>query len=314
MKLRTELPVPKQDLGLDLFGGMVFMGSCFSDNIGGRLSSLGVPALVNPFGVIFHPEPLLRIIEQAIDPEFSYSESHLLEHQGMFYSLNHHGSFKGTDNILLLERLNGQLSLLRKKLAESSTLFLTLGTAWGYEYEDEIVANCHKLPNDLFTKSISSYSSVLEKLTLTINSLATTNPNLKVIMTVSPVRHIKNGIVEDSRSKSILHSAVHEVVNNLSNAHYFPSFELMMDDLRDYRFYKSDLIHPSDLAIDYIFDYFSKSHFSDEANETLKELAKFSLLQKHKPMDNSSKEALALVKKLQQKKEELQRKYDQLTF
>ncbi|MFK7756113.1 MAG: GSCFA domain-containing protein [Flavobacteriales bacterium] len=314
MKLRTELPLPKLNSALDLFGGMVFLGSCFSDNIGGRLSSLGLPVLVNPFGVIFHPKPLFRILNQTLDSEFTYSENHIVEHQGVFHSLNHHGTFKSSDKLKLVDELNAVLALQRETLAQSKTLFLTLGTAWGYKLNNGIVANCHKLPNHLFKKELSGYTEVNQDLTHLLKKLALKLPDLRVILTVSPVRHIKNGLVENSRSKSILHAALHEAASTSNNAQYFPSFELMMDDLRDYRFYKKDLIHPSDMAIDYIFNYMAESLFSESDGLILKELERFKSLLSHRPLNPESDATLALKEKVEGMKAELQRKYPKLVL
>jgi len=308
LKFRTELELPNTNQNLDLLGGMIFMGSCFSDNIGQKMLDLGVPTLTNPFGVIFHPEPLLKILSQAIDSEFSYSESDLLKYDETSYSLKHHGSFKDDNAEKLLTRLNVQLDLLRDSLKKSSTLFITLGTAWGYSFKGLVVANCHKLPSELFSKSLSTHSQLAELLNHFLRVLSEECPQLKVIFTVSPVRHIRNGIVKDSRSKAILLSAAHEAIDANSNSFYFPSYELMMDDLRDYRFYESDLIHPNQMAIDYIFHYFSKALFSPVNNELLSELSRLLKLKKHKIKDPSSTQAIEFKAKIQRVEKELQRR------
>lgn len=308
MKLRTELEI-KNQLDIDPFGGMVFLGSCFSDNIGGKIKSLGLPSVVNPFGVIFHPLPLIDILEKVSSDEV-YAENDLLEHEGKFYSLNHHGSFSGNDKKALLSRMNQSLSELRSSLEESKLICLTLGTAWGYEYEERLVANCHKLPQKLFSKKLTSVEQLSGKLVSGIDALQRKFPELKVVLTVSPVRHIKDGIVENSRSKAHLLTAVHSAVEELSNVSYFPAYELVMDDLRDYRFYKKDLIHPSDVAVDFVYENFKK--FSFTKYEIFTELEKFGQFRSHKVMTSDYEEAQKHENSISQKLEMLNKKYPKL--
>lgn len=306
MKFRTELNIKPAPFQISPFEGMVFMGSCFSDHMGERFKRLGIPLLTNPFGVIFHPLPLLEIVLKALDPEFSYSAAGLFYYENRYYSLTHHGSYSGKSEEKLLEKLNNDLELLRSGLAESKALCLTLGTSFGYEREGRIVANCHKLPQSFFQKKLSNSAVIEKKLEAVIEALHRKNPSLKIVLTVSPVRHVKDGLVENNRSKAQLLTAVHNVCESTGNAFYFPSYELVVDDLRDYRFFKKDLVHPSEMAVDYVQEAFLKFVFDEKSIKVIEELQKFQLFQSHK-VSSENKEIHEL--KVQEKKSELTKKY-----
>lgn len=306
MKFRTELNIKPAPFQISPFEGMVFIGSCFSDHMGERFRRLGIPLLTNPFGVIFHPLPLLEIVLKALDPDFSYSAVNLLHYENRFYSLAHHGSYSDKSEEILLEKLNRDIGFLREGLADCKLLCLTLGTSFGYEREGRVVANCHKLPQSFFQKKLSSSAVIEKKLEEVIEALHRKNPSLKIVLTVSPVRHVKDGLVENNRSKAQLLTAVHNLCESIDNAFYFPSYELVVDDLRDYRFFKKDLVHPSDIAVDYVQEAFLKFVFDDKSIEVIVELQKFQLFQSHK-VSSENKEIHEL--KVQEKKSELKKKY-----
>ena len=310
MKLRAELNV-KNELQANPFGGVAFLGSCFSDNIGERFKRLALPAEVNPFGVIFHPLPLLDILEKINDGT-KYSETDIFQSDHHFYSLAHHGNFSSTNADALLLKMNDALNLLRNQLVQCEMLCLTFGSAWGYDYEGKIVANCHKLPQKLFTKKLTSSVEIGKKMAVIFKALQSQFPQLKIILTVSPVRHVKDGLVENNRSKSQLISAVHQVSNKLEEVFYFPAYELVIDDLRDYRFYKSDLIHPSDLAVDYVYEHFKSFAFLQ--NEVFLELEKFSRLSAHKVLSNDEVKIQEHESLLLRQKEKLTSKYPSLNW
>ncbi len=306
MKFRTELNIKQAPFQINPFEGMVFMGSCFSDQMGERFKRLGIPLLTNPFGVIFHPLPLLEIVSKSLDPEFSYSPANLLHHENRFYSLAHHGSYSDKSKERLIEKLNLDIGLLRHGLANSKLLCLTLGTSFGYESKGRVVANCHKLPQTFFEKKLTSLAVIEKKLEEVTEALHRKNPSLKIVLTVSPVRHVKDGLVENNRSKAQLLTAVHNVCESTGNAFYFPSYELVVDDLRDYRFFKKDLVHPSEMAVDYVQEAFLKFVFDEKSIKVIEELHKFQLFQSHK-VSSENKERHEL--KVQEKKSELTKKY-----
>ncbi len=283
MKFRTELKVASGLKPIHPSEKLLFLGSCFSSEIGGQMARLGIPVTINPFGVIFHPFPLLEILKSAVQSDYSYTEEHLYEHESRFFSLGHHGSFSGEDKDELLNELNIRLVQLRNSLSSASVICLTLGTSYGYEFKGRVVANCHKLPQRLFEKQMTSSGETQIELEEVISSLHRINKDLQVVLTVSPVRHIKDGIVENTLSKAKLLTAVHGAVSKLDKAYYFPSYELIMDDLRDYRFFKSDLIHPNEMAVRYVFEKFKKDLYPRENDELFHQLEKLYKLKEHRP-------------------------------
>ena len=285
------------------------MGSCFSDHIGERFQSLGLSVLTNPFGVIFHPIPLLEILLNALQCEFNYSSENLFEFENRFYSLAHHGAYSDESEEKLLHSLNQDLNKLRSGLSDSKTLCLTLGTSWGYENEGVIAANCHKLPQSFFKKTLTSSVFIQNKLKEVIDALQRLNSSMNIILTVSPVRHVKDGLIENNRSKAQLLSAVHNICDSEKSIFYFPSYELIMDDLRDYRFFKEDLIHPTDVAVDYVQEAFLKFGFDEESILAVKDLQKFQAFYRHR-VSNENSQAHKL--KIEEKRSELERKYPRL--
>lgn len=311
MKFRTELNIQPAPFQINPFDGLIFMGSCFSDHIGVRFKKLGIPALTNPFGVVFHPLPLLEILLKALQRKFIYSSSDITQYENRFYSLAHHGKYSDESEEILLERLNADLKLLRDSLKNSKSLCLTFGTSWGYEFENGIVANCHKLPQSLFHKSLTSSDIIEQKLKEVVEALHCENELLKIILTVSPVRHVKDGLIENNRSKAQLLAAIHNFCDSSKNTIYFPSYELVMDDLRDYRFFKADLVHPSDMAINYVHEAFLKFGFDEKSIAVIDELQKFHLFSSHRVISDKKENHEF---KVQERYSDLKKKYPKLLF
>ncbi len=312
MKFRTELKIKSSTLDLDPFGGLLFLGSCFSDNIGERFKSLGLPIVTNPFGVIFHPFPLLDLIETALQWGFEYDDSHLFEYEDRFYSLAHHGSYSGRQASELLQRMNGDLKILRDGLKQAKCLCLTFGTSWGYTREKKVVANCHQLPQSFFEKRLSSSADVESRINEVVEALLRSekiDSTLKIMLTVSPVRHVKDGLIENNRSKAQLLSAVHTVSEQFEAVSYFPSYELVVDDLRDYRFFKADLVHPNEMAIDYVEEAFIEWVFGQDERKVLQELKKFTVFRNHLVKTEDLQEQLAHEALVEEKRAALHKKY-----
>ncbi|MFT4678876.1 MAG: hypothetical protein ACI84C_000671 [Flavobacteriales bacterium] len=253
----TEVKLPADLPHLNHQDSIVLMGSCFSSEIGGKLERSMFTVNTNEFGVIFHPIPICRAIDRALDG-YNYSERDLIFAQGKWHSTDHqsHVSHENKDEALRL--MNICSTRLKDALVKAKLLVLTLGTSWGYLHKmnDLVVANCHRIPQAEFSKELSSKEELVVILDELRGKLSRFNPSLEVIYTVSPVRHWKDGGIENSNSKSELIAAVHNVSRSQAKTHYFPAYEIMIDELRDYRFYKDDMLHPSSLAVSFIWDKF----------------------------------------------------------
>lgn len=277
LKLRTELPITPMPFSISPADGpAVLLGSCFATNMGQRLQSAQWPVCVNPCGVQYNPVSISRLIELAIsgrDPELVSPDG---EHW-LSYSFTTH--FTRTHRDEALDGMRQALTRLRTALAEAAVLVITLGTAFVYYRADnaEPVANCHKLPASYFTRRRLSVAEVEATLRQMLDTLAAFNPGLKVIFTVSPVRHTKDGMHANTLSKSTLMLAVDNIVSQPDTpltCCYFPAYELLTDDLRDYRFYADDLVHPSDKAVDYIWQHFLASFATPATRQAVAEAEK----------------------------------------
>jgi hypothetical protein len=264
--------LPKTDLSIDHSHKLTFLGSCFSDEISNRALESGFDVLSNPFGTIYHPLAITKNILNAIDGNTNFP---FLERNGLFYSWDASTKIFAKSKSVLEEIIATKNKQLLAQLSKPGFLFITFGTAHIYKAkaENRYVANCHKLPGNLFDKEITPAENIIEIWQDVISKLWRINPELKLVFTVSPVRHIRDGIIENNRSKARLIQAVEQLVL-LENANYFPSFEIVMDELRDYRFFKEDRVHPSEEAVNYIWKRFSELFFNDQTQNTILEFSK----------------------------------------
>jgi GSCFA family len=236
-------------------------GSCFAEHIANKLVRYKYDVLSNPFGILFNPISIARSFERIAKKEW-YQDDELVFQDGLFHSLDHHGSYSGKDKNEVIESINTSIENSHQHLSKSKFVFISLGSAKVYRFKKNggIAGNCHKIPQEAFEAfriSLSECESALEKITLSIKNLS---PEAHIIWTVSPVRHLRDGIEENQRSKSTLLLAIDQHLKNQKHDSYFPAYEIMMDQLRDYRFYARDLVHPSSLAIDIIWDIFAEKN------------------------------------------------------
>ncbi|QQX75347.1 MULTISPECIES: GSCFA domain-containing protein [Aequorivita] len=320
MKLQTEIPLKPEENQIDYSSKILLLGSCFSENIGGKFDYYKFQNLQNPFGVIFNPVSNEKFIVRAID-NVSFSEEDIFQHNEVWKCFESHSELSALDKNEFLENLNSALQKLREALFSSTHIIFTFGTAWVYrEIErNEIVANCHKLPQKNFTKELLSIEEISESLQNIYSKISEINPEATIINTVSPVRHIKDGFAENSLSKAHLLSAIHNFKNQQSktsnqHSHYFPSFEIMMDELRDYRFYAEDMLHPNKTAIEIIWQKFSKVWISSETETLQKEIASIQNGLKHRPLNPESTEHLQFSEKLQQKISSVKKQFPHINF
>lgn len=266
MKWRTEVKVPDNKGFLRYEHVSLSIGSCFSEEIGKRLKESGFDISVNPFGVIFNPVSIMQLIQNALDGETR--ENLLLERDMKFFHYGYHSSLFGFTREEILDKIETTHFTVQKRLLEGDRLFLTFGSAWVYRLVEQgvVVANCHKMPSQLFTKELIDLNKLREFSERLFSKLFELNPKLEIVLTVSPVRHSRDGLHENNLSKSVLHLFCKQLTESFDQINYFPSYELVVDELRDYRFYKEDLVHPTQQAIEFVFENFRKSNF-DEPTE-----------------------------------------------
>lgn len=318
MQFTTPVPIQKSNFQIDYNSKIVSLGSCFAVNIGEKFDFYKFQNSINPFGILFHPLALEQIISKAISEE-KFSEADIFFQNERWHSFDVHSDLSNSDKNQLLKTLNSNLENFRTNLVESSHVIITLGTAWVYRNvkSGEVVANCHKVPQKEFKKELLSVEEIKSSLNRIIEQISTANPSAKIIFTISPVRHIKDGFVENQWSKANLISALHESLQseicNLKTF-YFPSFEIMMDELRDYRFYAEDMIHPNKTAIDFIWKRFSEAWISDEAIDTMNEIENIQKGLNHRPFNENSEQHLTFLEKLKQRISILEQRFPFMKF
>lgn len=313
MKFRTEIKPLKSFPTLDPEKPLLFLGSCFAENIGNRLRSMLWDARINPAGILFNPLSILRSLETAIlpsDARISSIERTLVERDGLYYSLLTDTSIYGTNPDELCEKVNKAFESLKKDVKESQAVIITLGTAYVYRWAQtgDVVANCHKLPVHLYLRDRIGIAECDEALSRIITIVKEMNPGADIIMTVSPVRHLRDGFEENSRSKATLLLSVGNLAEK-EEITYFPAFEILMDDLRDYRFYGLDLAHPSDEAVEYIKDIFLDSAVSTESRKLLDEAEALARRAAHRPLNPDSDNAIRFMAETQKLKMEFAEKH-----
>ena len=290
----------------------LMLGSCFADEVGGVMHSELFDVLVNPHGVVFNPLSLSQLLKDY-GLQKKYTHDDLLSHSGQYMSLKHHGKFRHNDAVALLHQLNDATEKASAYLLHTDVVILTFGSAWIYEWVNnkEIVANCHKLPASMFSKRLLTIEEIVEAYVAVLS--ADIFQHKKIIFTVSPVRYIRDGLHENNISKSILFLAIQRLVSLFSNADYFPSYEIVTDELRDYRFFKEDLIHPNDLAIKFVYNKFCENLLDKESNDILKEIRPVIKMRNHRTIFQDSIEQHKFNEITAQKLNSLLSKYPFLT-
>lgn len=309
MQLQTQIPLKPQKNQIEYTSKVLLLGSCFSENIGERFQYYQFNVAVNPFGVIFQPLAIEKLISQSLGNGF-FSEKDVFFHNGLWQCFDAHSTLSGTTSEATIKDLNAALLLLRESLLNASHIIITLGTAWVYRFLENglPVANCHKLPQKFFLKELLSTEQIKTSLGNIWASIRQHNPNATIVFTISPVRHLKDGFIENQLSKSHLITALHATLNKpstdtpLSEAPaYFPAYEIMMDELRDYRFYAEDMLHPNTLAINYIWEKFKQVFLAPTTHALMDEVANIQNGLAHRPFNPDSEEYKHFRETLQQK-------------
>lgn len=311
MKFRTELQPSPSNFTITHSKTSLFIGSCFSDSMGELFRKNWFNFLSNPLGTVYNSTSVLNQLQAITNT--SINHQHLETDGSKFYHFDFHSHFSGKDAKEVANRISNTLESAQSFFPKCSVFFITLGSAYVYKLRTtgNTVANCHKLPSSLFDKHLMSSEEVYNDLVKISKLIKSHLPDAKIVLTVSPVRHIKDGIVENNRSKANLISAVHKAVED-EELQYFPSYELLLDDLRDYRFYTKDLIHPSDQAIEYIWEFFKNTFFDPVTKGLLEKIAKVNSSILHRPFDSMDPAYLSHINKTKAEIKMLTEAYPQL--
>lgn len=308
MQFRTTFHIPESDFKINHQHKILTIGSCFSDEMGNRLVDLKFDGLINPFGIIFNAYSIQNLIERSIDKRY-FTTDDVHQSGEQFFCFDVHSSFNALSKDEILNNLNSTLDRVHHQIHQCDVLILTLGTSWVYERIDtaEIVANCHKVEAKQFKKVLLTTEENFKSMDLIAFEITKINPNVKIITTVSPVRHIKDGIVENNVSKARLLDALYQLDLKYKQVNYFPSYELVMDDLRDYRFYKEDLIHPTNQAVEYIWEKFGETYFENSTQTIIQKISKINSALNHRPFNEESTSHQKFLQKTMQMINELEK-------
>ncbi|WP_242130547.1 GSCFA domain-containing protein [Aestuariivivens marinum] len=321
MNLQTNIILRKQPNNLiDYNSNLLLLGSCFVEHIGEKLSYFKFKTLQNPFGILFHSKAIETLVAKAV-AKSQYTEKDIFYHNERWHCFDAHSRLSHTSKDVLLRDLNNNISVTTKQLRSTSHIILTLGTAWVYRFLETsaIVANCHKIPQKQFKKELLSIETITSSLHYLTDLIKAINPNVVFIFTVSPVRHIKDGFIENTQGKAHLIAAIHQLLNQQSktvnsNLHYFPSYEIMMDELRDYRFYAEDMIHPNTIAVNYIWEKFQSVWLASETSKTMEQVDAVQKGLHHKPFSPNSEAHLQFLKNIEKRMESLQEQFPHISF
>ncbi len=309
MKFRTEVTIEKGDFEINHQSKILFLGSCFAENIGNMLEKSRFRTDINPFGILYNPLSVKKSIEYLLSNK-QFTMNDLVRNEGIWHSFAHHGRFSGENAEEVLTAINNRIQFSTQFLLDSYYLFITLGSAWVYFLKStgDVVSNCHKFQNSIFDRTLISVETIVNELFEVLTLLLQHNPKLKIIFTVSPVRHWKDGANGNQLSKASLLLAISALQKKMPQISYFPAYELVIDDLRDYRFYADDLLHPNTQAVEYIYEKFAACYFSKQTNDLNEEILSIERGKAHKPFNPNTENHQLFLQKLNTKIENLERK------
>jgi len=310
-EFRTKIDPPSSSCRISHASKIMFTGSCFTDNIGKKMQDLKFNIRINPFGVVYNPLSILNCLGILIDAD-QFTEEDLEFRNELWFSWDHHSSFSNPRKEECLIRINQEITLSSKHLRKTDFLLISFGTAWVYRLRKtgEIVSNCHKVPEKEFERIFLQSEEIVNSWKVFIPELLRKNKDLRIIFTVSPVRHWKDGAHGNQLSKASLLLAIDDLCRLFpNNLEYFPAYEILLDDLRDYRFYNDDMLHPNNLAINYIWDIFQKAYFEKETFEINKELEKFIQAKNHRVYHEDTETYRKFRQKISSQARQIVKKY-----
>ena len=324
MQFTTKILVQKSSFPIDYDSKVMLLGSCFAENMGNKFAYFKFQAITNPFGIIFNAVSLEKLIRRAIENR-TFTENDIFFHNDLWHCYEVHSELSNPDKEIFLRNLNSSLESTHRHIASLTHCIITLGTSWVYRNieTNEIVANCHKVPQKQFTKELLSINQTEESLQNIVGLIHSVNPSCKFIFTVSPVRHVKDGFTENTLSKGHLIAAIHSVLNQkfstsleltTQNNIYLPAYEIMMDELRDYRFYTEDMLHPNQTAIDYIWIQFFENYVSESVFGLMNEICSIQKGLQHRPFNPNTESHQKFLNQLDLKIKAIKNQYPFIKF
>jgi len=314
MNFTTPIVIPKSSFFIDYGTKIISLGSCFAENIAEKLEYFKFQNQTNPFGIIFNAVSIEKLIERTVNSNY-FTENDLFFQNERWHCFEVHSDLSNNNKLDLLETLNNLLDKFFLQMQSSNVFIITYGTSWVYRNinSNNVVANCHKVPQNQFTKELLSVETTLKSIQNTIFLIQSVNKTAKLIFTISPVRHIKDGFFENNVSKSHLFSAIFQLIEN-KDVFYFPSYEILMDELRDYRFYKEDMLHPSPMAIDFIWDKFKSYCINTNVYATLSEVEIIQKGLQHRAFNPDSASHKQFLLQLQERTNLIQERFPNILF
>ncbi len=317
MNFTTPIGISKSNHFVDYESYIVSIGSCFAVNIGKKLDYFKLQNTTNPFGIIFNPVSIEKIVFRAVHLN-KFTEEDIFYNNERFHCYEVHSDLSHQNKNEFLDSLNAIVVSMHQQIKKATHLMITYGTSWVYREKERsvIVANCHKMPQTHFDKHILSVATIESSIQNTVDIIRQLNPNCAFVFTISPVRHLKDGFVENQRSKAHLITALQNLLSEqlLGYSDYFPAYEIVMDELRDYRFYSDDLLHPSTMAIDYIWQRFKATYISELVFPVLDEVEVIQKSLLHQPFNPISESHQKFLSKLNLKISKLQESYPSIQF
>ena len=298
MELQTRIDLGRPEFRVDYNTRIALLGSCFVENIGEKLRYFRFKADVNPCGIVYNPVSVANSLKMVMENR-RLDEADLLSNNGQWVSLSHHGSFSSPESNICLQKINERLENSHRHLQETDLLVITWGTSWIYRYRPtgQIVSNCHKFPASDFDRYRLEIADIENLYTGLLSQLQEFRPGMRILFTVSPIRHWKDGAHGNQLSKAVLMLALDKLMRRFGNVSYFPSYEIVMDELRDYRFYAEDMLHISSGGVDYIWEKFRDLYFTEEARELMKRVDKINKILLHRPTTPDSEASVQLREK-----------------
>jgi len=284
-KFRTQVSIQESPAKINHYTKCLFMGSCFADNIGKIMAGYKFPVLLNPFGTLFNPASLADNIHHLISGR-AFTQEDLYSHNGFWFSFSHYTGFTHPDRGNCLSLINESAQAASSWLKHCDYLLLTYGTAWAYIYKKtgKLVANCHKLPSSSFNHTFLAPAGIVDQYDALLQDLKSFSPGIRVIFTLSPVRHWSDGAVNNQLSKSVLHYSIHEILKKHNHAYYFPAYEIFMDELRDYRFYAADMLHPAQQGSQYVWERFCDTWIEESSKKIMAGVTAVLKALNHRPL------------------------------
>lgn len=318
MRLTTPVELPKRDFEITYDSSLMILGSCFAENIGRRLSVCKFRADVNPFGILYNPLSIATALDRIVAGKpFDDGSPEFVFHGERWHSMLHHGDFSRREKCDAINAVNGRLSAAHSATKNLNILTLTFGTAYVYrrKCDGTVVGNCHKMPASEFERSLLTVEEAADALTPPLDKLCAALPDLKILLTVSPIRHLRDGAHGNQVSKATLLLAVEELRRRFpGRVFYFPAYEILLDELRDYRFYDEDMTHPSGVAANYIWECFKAAYFSEATDALSMQMEEIARALAHRPFDAESQAHIEFKRKLSLKIEGIKEKYPFFDF